>query len=113
MKSFLFIFVLCCLLNTKGFAQQAITVTFSDVIKRDNTLYLQFTDVQKKEWLFNALKSETAPFVFYSTDHSGNITVNPAIRNLHFSIRYTQVTSKGHKENWITGIKEASRPVSK
>jgi len=112
MKASLLFFALCCFFCVTGFAQQPLTATFTDVMKIDNTLYLKFVDTQKKEWLFNAVKSETAPYVFYSTDHSGNTTVNPAIRNRHFSIQYNKVVSRGRKENWILAIKEILQLVN-
>ena len=109
MKPFLLIFIVGCLLSTTGFTQPPLIATFTGVLKKDNTLYLQFTDAQKKEWLFNALKSEFTPYVVYSTDHSGNITVNYAILNNRFSIQYTKALNDGRTENRIIRIREAGQ----
>jgi len=108
MKIFLLLIYLCYPPDTTKYEQQPLTATFTDAIKKENIVYLQFTDTQKKKWLFNAIKSETAPYVFYTTEPNGNIIINPAIRNHHFSIRYKKVESVGRKENWIISIKEIS-----
>jgi hypothetical protein len=92
--------------DTLNHEQQPLTAIFTDAIKKNNILYLQFTDGQKKIWLFNAIKSETVPYVFYTTEPNGNIIINPAIRNHRFSIRYKKVVSGGRKENWIISLKE-------
>ena len=94
--------------ETTVYAQQPITVTFTGAIKKDNILYLQFTDSEKNQWHFNAIKSETSPYVFYTTEPNGNIIVNPAIRNHRFSIRFQKVISAGRRENWISSLKEIS-----
>lgn len=106
MKSLL---LLICLFHLPGkitYEEQSLIATFTDVIKKENVLHLQFTDSQKKQWLFNALKSETLPYVFYTTESNGNIIVNPAIRNHRFKMNYQKIISGGRNENWIIKIKE-------
>lgn len=92
--------------DTTKYEKQTLIAQFTDAIKKENILYLQFTDSQKKQWLFNALKSETLPYVFYTTESNGNIIVNPAIRNHRFKMNYQKIISGGRNENWIIKIKE-------
>jgi hypothetical protein len=106
MKVFLLLIYLYSQPDTTKCEEQTLIATFTDVIKKENVLYLQFTDSQKKQWLFNALKSETLPYVFYTTESNGNIIVNPAIRNHRFKINYQKIISGGRNENWIIQIKE-------
>lgn len=108
MKTLLLLIYLLHTSDTTKYEEQTLTAIFTDVIKKENVLYLQFTDVKKKQWLFNALKSETVPYVFYTTEPNGNIIINPAILNHRFSMRYNRVTSGGRKENWIISLKEMS-----
>ncbi len=92
--------------DTTKYEEQNLIAKFTDAVKKENILYLQFTDTKKKQWLFNAVKSETVPYVFYTTEPNGNIIINPAIRNHRFSIRYKKEESSGRKENWIISLKE-------
>lgn len=92
--------------DTTKYEEQTLIAKFTDAVKKENILYLQFTDTKKKVWLFNATKSETVPYVFYTTEPNGNIIINPAIRNHRFSIRYKKVESGGRKENWIISLRE-------
>lgn len=66
MKILLLLIYLCYPQVRTKQEQQPLTVIFTDAIKK-NILYLQFTDTQKKQWLFNAIKSESGPYVFYAT----------------------------------------------
>jgi hypothetical protein len=108
MKTLLLILYLFYAPDITIYVQQPITVMFTGTIKKDNILYLQFTSAEKNQWHFNAIKSETVPYVFYTTEPNGNTIVNPAIRNHRFSIRYNKVESGGRKENWIISLKEIS-----
>ncbi len=105
MKSLLLLLYLFHLPETTKYEEQTLIAKFTDAVKKENILYLQFTDTKKKIWLFNAIKSETVPYVFYTTEPNGNIIINPAIRNHRFSIKYQNRVGM-HKENWIIKIKE-------
>jgi len=109
MKTLLLLFYFLYPPDTTMYEEQILIAKFTDAIKKENILYLQFTDSKKKTWFFNAIKSEPVPYVFYTTEPNGNIIINPSIRNHHFSIRYKKVESGGRKENWIISIKEVTQ----
>ena len=63
-------------------------LTFKDVTTADNTVFLKFENASHKVYLFDALKSNLKPFIFYTTSQTGNVEVNVKIKNSRFKLQY-------------------------
>ena len=67
---------------------------------------LWFQDKKNKSYYFNPQRSNTEPYVFFSTSADGSLKENEKIRGSWFFVSYTQLNPNKTVEKIITKLKE-------
>ena len=65
------------------------TLVFKGIENKDGGWQLCFVDKKNKAYQFNAQRSNTTPFVFYSTGADGSLKENEKVKGNWFLISYT------------------------
>ncbi len=112
MKPILF-FLLCIVLQGSTTAQQVQKkeLLYKGIQNKENNWELVFEDKKKKPWYFNLQHSNTAPYIFYTTDVDGSLKENEKIKGSWFWISYTAYVPGKNSEKVI--LKVAPISVSK
>ncbi|MBP6432928.1 MAG: hypothetical protein KA319_14290 [Ferruginibacter sp.] len=85
------LFLLCIVLLGNIAAQQLQKkeLLYKGLQNKANHWELVFEDKKKKPWYFNVQHSNTAPYIFYTTDVDGSLKENEKIKGSWFWISYT------------------------
>lgn len=66
---------------------------------------LLFTDRKYNGYVFSVPRSNTSPYIFYSTDADGSLKENEKVKGAWFLISYTTIKTDKTAEKIITQVK--------
>jgi hypothetical protein len=98
------------LLAAFSFALQAQKILKAELIftglqNKENTWELCFKDRKKKSYCFNAQRSYTEPYIFYSTSTDGSLKENEKVKGSWFLVSYTILQNTKSPEKILTQVK--------
>lgn len=85
-------------------ATKEATGIFKDAYIQNATIVLEFESMDKSQLLFDARKSETKPYVFFTITQSGQVEKNKNIVGRCFELSYSE-RSTNEKINYLNKIK--------
>lgn len=93
-------------MNTNPAAQKTIkaTLVFTGLQNKEGSWQLCFANKKNMAYCFNAKRSNTAPYVFYSTAPDGSLKENEKIKGTWFLVSYTILKVGKSKEKIITQV---------
>lgn len=80
-------------------------LVFKGIQNKENNWQLCFEDKKKKPYCFNAQRSNTEPYIFYSTSPDGSLKENEKVMDTWFLISYTILKTDKTTEKIITQVK--------
>jgi hypothetical protein len=86
-------------------ATKEATGIFKDAYIQNATIVLEFESMDKSPLLFDARKSETKPYVFFTITPSGQVEKNKNIVGRSFELSYSETIKKEKHFNYLTKIK--------
>lgn len=110
MKQLLFLLLLMGLsVSLKSQKIIKVELVFKTVQVKEGKCTLEFTDHKNKAYSFNAQRSNTAPYIFYSTSGDGSVRENEKIKGVWFLISYTFFQAGKARENMLLAIEEIKK----
>ena len=82
-----------------------VELVFKGIQHVSNGGQLCFADSKNKIYLFNAQRSNTSPYVLYSTASDGSLNENEKIKGTRFLVSYTILKADKTTEKIITQVK--------
>jgi len=88
-------------------------LVFKGIQNKENSWQLCFEDRKGKSFCFNTQRSNTEPYVFYSTEADGSLKENEKVKEGWFLVSYTFFKTGNKTEKIITHVEIITGPKIK